>query len=134
MGLSLYLRRRLLILLSLCIVTPLGFWCKSYHGFGNWFNLYGGGVLYEIFFCLVFFLIWPKKKNAIKIAIWVLIVTCLLETLQLWHPPFLQSIRSTYWGRVFIGTTFVWMDLPHYFVGSFLGWLLMRILGNISSA
>lgn len=119
-------RKRLWILLSLCVVTPLGFWCKSYHGFGNWFYLYGGGVLYEIFFCLVLFLLWPKKKNAIKIAIGVLTVTCLLETLQLWHPPFLETIRSTYWGRVFIGTTFVWLDFPHYVLGCLVGlvWLL----------
>lgn len=126
-------RKRLWILLSLCIVTPLGFWCKSYHGFGNWFYLYGGDVLYEIFFCLVLFLVWPKRQNAIKIAIGVLIVTCLLETLQLWHAPFLETIRSTYWGRVFIGTTFVWLDFPHYFAGSFLGWLFMRRFGESSS-
>jgi hypothetical protein len=110
----------------------LGFLCKQYHGWSNWFYLYGGGVLYEIFWCLVFFLFWHKKKNIVTIAIAVLLVTCLLEILQLWHPPFLEVVRSTFPGKALIGTTFVWQDFPHYVLGSFLGWLWMLGITKIS--
>jgi hypothetical protein len=116
--------RRWWILLSLCLITPLGFWFKFYDGPGRWwFNDYGGGVAYEIFWCLVAFFFWPRKKDAAKIAVWVFAITCVLETLQLWHPPFLEHIRVTFAGKAIIGTTFVWWDFPHYALGSFIGWL-----------
>ena len=119
--------RRWVILASLCVVTPIGFGFKFYDGPGCWwFNDYGAGVVYEIFWCLVFFLIWPRRENITKIAVWVLVVTCLLEALQVWHPPFLQSVRSTFAGSALLGTTFVWWDFPHYVLGCGIGWLWMR--------
>ena len=125
---SFFLKRKYIIL-TLCIVTPLGFLCKSYLGLGRiWFNDYGGDVLYEIFWSLVFFFFIPRKKNAVSIAIAVLVITSILETLQLWHPPFLQQIRTAYWGKVLIGTTFVWWDFPHYILGCSIAWVLMRKL------
>jgi len=119
--------RRWVILASLCVVTPGGFAFKFYDGPGRWwFHYYGAGVVYEIFWCLVFFLVWFRRENITKIAVWVLAITCLLEVLQLWHPPFLQSIRSTFVGRSLLGTTFVWWDFPHYVLGCGIGWLWMR--------
>ena len=91
-----------------------------------WFRDYGGGVLYEIFWCLALFLFWPRKRNITKIALGVFAITCFLEVLQLWHPSFLQHIRSTFVGRTLIGTTFVWWDFPHYVLGCFIGWLWMK--------
>jgi len=131
----LFFEKRYLILVSICVVTPLGFWCKFYDGPGKlWFNNYGGGVLYEIFWCLVFFLIRPTKKNATRIAVAVLAVTCILETLQLWQPAFLQQIRATFAGKALLGTTFVWWDFPHYILGCLLAWLWMtwivKLVGN----
>lgn len=117
------------MILSLCIVTPLGFWCKSYCGAGAWwFGDYGGGVMYEIFWCLVFFLFFYKESHITKIAVSVLVVTCLLETLQLWHPVFLQQVRMTFLGRTLLGTTFVWWDFPYYVLGCVLGWLWMKCI------
>ena len=119
--------RRWVILASLCVVTPVGFAFKFYDGPGcGWFNDYGAGVVYEIFWCLVFFLIWLRRENISRIAVWVLAVTCSLEVMQLWQPPFLQSVRSTFVGSSLLGTTFVWWDFPHYVLGSGIGWLWMR--------
>jgi len=104
-----FLSRRWPVILSLCVITPAGFWCKVYTGPGDWwFNDYGGGVAYVIFWCLVVFFIRPEKKYTVKIAVWVFSITCALETLQLWQPPFLQQIRSTFPGKALLGTTFVW--------------------------
>ena len=45
------------VAVSLLVVTPLGFAFKFYSGPGNWwFNNYGAGVLYEIFWVLLAFL------------------------------------------------------------------------------
>ena len=115
---------RQLTILSLLIVTPLGFLSKLYYGPGyKWFNDYAGDILYEIFWCLFFFLLIPSRKAVRQIPLWVLIITCILEFLQLWKPPLLQQIRATFWGKTLLGTTFVWLDFPHYVIGCLIGWL-----------
>lgn len=118
---------RQLTILSLLIVTPLGFLSKLYYGPGyKWFNDYAGDILYEIFWSLFFFLLIPSRKAVRQIPLWVLIVTCVLEFLQLWKPPLLQQIRATFWGKTLLGTTFVWLDFPHYVIGCLIGWLWLQ--------
>jgi hypothetical protein len=126
-----FLLKRKWVLLSLCIVTPTGFLFKNYSGPATWwFNNYGAGLLYEIFWCLVVFFFLPNKKHTTHIAVSVFVVTCLLEILQLCQPPFLQQLRSTFLGAALLGTTFVWWDFPHYLLGCLLGWLWMRTLAR----
>ncbi len=125
---SFFLKRKW-ILVALFIVTPTGFLFKWYSGPAHrWFNNYGAGVMYEIFWCLLIFFFYPRKKAATKIAVGVLLVTSILETLQLWHPWFLQQVRSTFLGGALLGTTFVWWDFPHYVLGCVIGWLCMRVI------
>lgn len=120
------------IFVSLLIITPLGFWLKLYAGPGRrWVNDYAAGVLYEIFWCLVAFFIWPRRELVVRIAVGVFVVTSLLEVLQLWHPWVLEQIRATFLGRALIGTTFSWLDLPHYVLGCALGLVWMRRLERI---
>jgi Protein of unknown function (DUF2809) len=117
------------VALSLLIVTPLGFVFKFYSGPGNlWFNNYGAGVLYEIFWILFASFFFPSKRSANVIPVYVFIITCILEFLQLWHPPFLNAVRSSFPGSALIGTTFVWWDFPHYVLGCFIGWIWIRFL------
>lgn len=116
-------------LLALLIVTPMGFLFKFYSGPGQgWFNDHGAGLLYEIFWILVIFFFLPREKWTTKIAASVFTVTCALEVLQLWHPPFLERVRSCFLGRALIGTTFSWWDFPHYGMGSFLGWACIKTI------
>ncbi len=125
---------RLVTLLSILIITPLGFICKLYTGHGaKWLNHSFGGFLYEIFWCLIisYFLI---KTKPWKIALSVFIITCILELLQLWHPFFLETIRSTFIGRTLLGTSFVLSDFIYYIFGSLAGWILLnKIRRSISS-
>ena len=111
---------------SLLGVTPLGLLFKIYSGPSRWwFNDYSAGLLYEIFWILFVFAILPRKKLINKIPAGVFIITCALEVLQLWHPKFLEMIRSSFIGSALIGTTFSWLDFPHYALGCFIGrqWL-----------
>ncbi|HEY9600162.1 MAG TPA: DUF2809 domain-containing protein [Allocoleopsis sp.] len=125
--------QRLLILLSLLVITPLGFLSKSYTGIEQeWINDYSGDILYEVFWCLFFFLLIPTRKAIAQIPIWVFAVTCALEFLQLWKPPFLEAIRATFIGRTLLGTTFAWWDFPHYAVGCCIGWLWLRQIWRLS--
>ena len=114
------------ILSPLLVVTVLGFASKFYQGPAAWwFNNYVGGLLYEVFWCIVGFLLFPRAKP-LRIALCVFVVTCSLEFLQLWHPPFLEVIRSTFVGRTFIGTTFSTWDFFYYVVGCVIGWIWLR--------
>jgi hypothetical protein len=135
-------KTRIWTLISLLIIVPVGFYSKFYRGPGaNWVNNSLGGVFYEIFWCLITFLIADilKKPDPLKktgyyretvIAAIVLIITCMLEFLQLWHPPVLESLRSTFIGRTVLGTTFTWSDFPYYFLGTGIGWIWMRIVSS----
>ncbi len=113
-------------LIILLVLTPLGFASKFYNGSGAWwFNNYASGILYEMFWCLLIMLFLPYA-NAIWVVCSVLGITFFLEFFQLWHPLFLESIRSTFIGSALIGTTFTWWDFPHYFIGCFAGWLIIK--------
>ena len=115
---------------SLLIIVPIGFYSKFYTGpAANWVNDSLSGVFYEIFWCILVFLFLHNTKPWI-IATFVLMMTCLLEFLQLWHPPFLEFIRSYFIGRAVLGTSFTWSDFPYYFLGCSIGWLWMRWLQN----
>jgi len=115
------LKRRKLTLLALLLITPAGFYSKFYQGpAAGWANNSLGGLLYEIFWCLSVYLVFPKDKTWL-IALSVLVATCILEFLQLWHPPALEWIRGFFLGRTIIGTSFTWSDFPYYFLGSGLG-------------
>ncbi|MBD2728010.1 DUF2809 domain-containing protein [Nostoc sp. FACHB-892] len=129
------LNQTVFIILSLLIVVPMGFLFKYYTGSAHqWFNDYGAAIFYEIFWCLFAFLFLRNRAAIIQIPIWVFVITCILEFLQLWHPPLLEEIRATLIGKLLLGTTFVWWDFPHYVLGSVLGWLWLRQLQKIDYA
>ncbi len=116
--------------ISILIIVPIGFYSKFYNGPAtNWVNNSLGGVFYVIFWCLMVYLFFGNTMPW-KISTLVLLFTCLLEFIQLWHPPFLQSIRSCFIGSTIIGTSFTWTDFLYYFVGGTIGWIWMTCLGR----
>lgn len=120
-----------LTILIILVITPIGFATKSYEGVGErWMHNYGGAILYEIFWCLVLFLIFKKLRPWLN-AFYVFLATSLLEVAQLWHPPFLVSIRSTFIGRTIFGTTFVWLDFLYYVIGSLIGYFILIGLNRL---
>jgi hypothetical protein len=119
---------RLATLASLAIVVPVGFYSKVYRGPGAyWVNTSLDGVFYEIFWCLFLSLVLPRVRPQ-RLAIGVLTATCILEFLQLWHPPFLEAIRGTFLGAAILGSTFDWNDFSYYFAGSGIGWFWLSRL------
>ncbi|MBM4274625.1 MAG: DUF2809 domain-containing protein [Deltaproteobacteria bacterium] len=120
---------RLALLLSLLVITPSGFLAKFYSGPGQfWVNNHLVGVLYVIFWILLAFFLWPRRKYLNRIPLGVLAATCLLEVLQLWHPWPLEAVRGTFLGRTILGTSFDWLDFPHYLAGAALGRLWVGFL------
>ena len=124
-----------LIIIYILIVIAMGFFFKYYSGIGHqWLNNYGAAIFYELFWCLFAFGFFISKKAVIQIPIWVFILTCIIEFLQLWHPPLLEAIRATLIGKLLLGTTFAWWDFPHYLLGSIFGWLWLEKLQKIDNA
>ncbi len=120
----------LIALLILIILVPVGFYSKIYSGISHeWINNKLGGVFYEIFWCLIFFILLPKSKP-FGIALWVFIVTCILEFVQLLNNEFLEVIRSNFIGQTIIGNSFAWNDFPYYIAGSVLGYFILKFIGK----
>lgn len=118
------------ILLTLPIIIAAGLFTKLYTGpAALWVNNCTGGLFYEIFWCLVIAFILPNKSKFI-IASAVLLITCGLEFLQLWHPLFLDITRNSFIGRTLLGHSFAWSDFPYYFIGAGLGYLILIVLGK----
>ncbi len=123
-----YFKYRILLLVSMIIIVPLGYIVRFSQGLNPpWLHDALGSVAYEIFWILLFNFLLPKISPW-RIAIAVCIATCGIEFLQLWKPPFLQAARSTLPGRLVLGNSFTWTDFPVYFFGSFLGWLWLRLI------
>ena len=117
------LRPRILIALPITVAIGLG--SKFYSGPGaDWANNSLGGVFYEIFWQLAVLFCLPRASIR-RIAAGVFITTCGLEFLQLWHPPFLETLRANFFARTVLGSTFAWSDFPYYAIGSLMGWALL---------
>ncbi|MDP5337197.1 MAG: DUF2809 domain-containing protein [Nodularia sp. (in: cyanobacteria)] len=122
-------QQTIFIILSLLIVILMGFYFKYYTGLGyQWFNDYGAAIFYEIFWCLFAFWFFRSRAAIKQIPIWVFVITCILEFLQLWHPPLLQTMRATLIGRLLLGTTFAWWDFTHYLLGCVCGYFWLQQL------
>ena len=94
-------------------------------GFAN----HAGGCLYVL--AWIFFVLMLAPRFApLQVCVAVLLGTCAIEVLQLWHPPILEAARSTLPGRIFLGTTFVWSDFPAYGAGALIG---LAVATKISS-
>jgi glycopeptide antibiotics resistance protein len=123
-----YISKNKWILLAIILIVPLGFYSKFYDGPAyNWVNNSLGGVLYVIFWSLLFSLLAARSKSW-KIVSLVFLITCAIEFLQLWHPPFMETIRSTFIGATLFGNSFSWMDMAHYVIGALASLGLLKIL------
>ena len=104
--------------------------CLAYHfsrpSLPDWWRASGGGVPYVLFWVSFWFVFFPRARYVLAIAILCTLFTCGLEVLQLWHPPWLTEFRSTVFGAALLGSGFVFSDIPPYFIGGVLGWLMLH--------
>ena len=98
-------------------------WCRP--SLPPWWRGHGGGIPYVLFWIFLAFLVWPARKHALRICVAVVLVTTALEFLQLWNPEPLATIRSTRFGVALLGNSFDWADIPPYFVGGLIGYLVL---------
>ncbi len=112
---------RLALCLSLILVIPAGYMLRFSTAISEGLADVLGSLAYEIAWVLLVVGLWPQVSLR-GAAIGVCCATCGIEFLQLWHPPFLETLRQTLPGRLVLGNSFRWADFPPYFIGSGLGW------------
>ena len=113
-------------MVSLAFLVAVGLYSKVYEGpLAGWVNDSLAGTIYVTFWCLATRLVFRSVKP-VRIIVYVLAATSSLEFMQLWHPPFLEYVRSFALGRTLIGTSFSWLDFPHYALGAAIGGFWIR--------
>jgi hypothetical protein len=123
-------KARVLLLFIAFGLVMAGLWLRFDAPIPPFLRDASGGVTYVLVFILVFGSVTPRASS-FAIATAVLVVTCCLEFLQLWHPLWLEACRRTVPGRLLLGTTFEWNDFPPYFLGAALGWLLLTAFERV---
>ncbi|MDG2183729.1 MAG: DUF2809 domain-containing protein [Mariniblastus sp.] len=122
------LERKLAI--SICISAAC--LCLAYALFRTdlpgWWRLCGGGIPYTLFFVTFFFALSPKRGLLGLFTCMAIGWSCTAEFLQLWQVGWLNEIRSTTLGAALLGSSFTWSDIPPYFIGGGLGYLLLRLV------
>lgn len=77
---------------------------------------YGGDALWAMVVFLGFgFLL--RTASSLRLALSALCFSCAVEFSQLYHAPWIEAVRSTVPGKLVLGSTFNWPDLPAYAIG-----------------
>ena len=99
----------------------------------EWYVQYFGDYLWAMLLFFIFALIL-QNMNTAKVAIVTLLFTYGIEISQLFHPPWLEYLRSIKIFALILGFTFLWSDIVAYTLGISTGALIEYFLfRNISS-
>lgn len=92
-----------------------------------WYTLYFGDYLWAMLLFFIFALTL-RTKSTFKVAVITLLFTYLIETSQLFHPGWLEYLRSIKLFALVLGHGFLWSDIAAYTLGIFTGALLEYFL------
>jgi hypothetical protein len=112
--------KRLLYIVLIILIIPIGLSTRSHSTiYPDVVKEYGGDVLYATFvFFLVRFL--APKTSFLKVASISYLFCISIETLQLYHQPWIEKIRHTFPFGLILGYGFLWSDWICYGVGVLL--------------
>ena len=115
------IRTRITFFLCAVVVTIVGLASRRYQAFlPEFIGEYAGDTLWALMlFLLVSTLV--ADRTVISRATISLVLACLVEISQLYHAPWIDSIRQTTLGGLVLGFGFLWTDLACYTVGIVIG-------------
>ena len=97
---------------------------------------YAGDALWALMIFLGIGLLLPIRRTA-AVATWAVILCCTVEVSQLYHAPWIDAARDTWWGRLTLGDKFAWGDIAAYLVGIAFGgvieWTVWQIRERVTS-
>jgi Protein of unknown function (DUF2809) len=114
-------RNRLLYLLIGCVVVLLALATRRYAAFlPEFIATYAGDTLWAVMAFLVFGFVFPRWSTA-RVAAAALLLSYADEVSQLYHAPWIDSVRGTWLGGLVLGFGFLWSDILCYTIGVMLG-------------
>ena len=114
-------------LITLTIALGLGS-RRFGHSLPGFVSAYAGDTLWALVAFLGIGLLLPKLSTW-HVAALAIAFSVLIEVSQMYHAPWIDSIRGTTLGALVLGHGFLWSDLACYVAGLGLGVLGELILG-----
>jgi hypothetical protein len=123
-------RNRVTYFLFLIIVILLGLGSRYFANvMSGWVHLYLGDVLWALMVFILVALVF-KVQTSIRVACIALTFSFGIEISQLYHAPWIDSIRNTHLGGLVLGYGFLWSDLVCYTLGVTFGYLVEKLYWN----
>lgn len=89
-------------------------------------SLYAGDILWALMVFLIVDFVFNNKSILFNISI-AIMFSYGIEISQLYHAPWIDSIRNTTLGGLILGFGFLWSDLICYTIGVFIGGIIESI-------
>lgn len=122
-------RNRILYLILTIITIILGLLSRKVQGLPQIISSYSGDALWALMVFFLFSFLF-NKKSTICILVISIIFSYGIEISQLYHAPWIDSIRATTLGGLILGFGFLWSDLICYTVGIVIGAIIDKIINN----
>lgn len=105
---------------ALCVVALGLLWRSPLVALSPFLRKYGGDALWALMVYLGFRFLLAHRSPLWSVGLALLFATA-IEFSQLYHPPWLDALRELRLGRLILGSSFNWPDLPAYTFGIFAG-------------
>ncbi len=116
-------RNPVLWVVMIALVVALGLGSRRYAGhLPGFVAAYAGDTLWALVTFLGIGLLLPRASTW-RVALLAMSFSAAIEVSQLYHAPWIDSIRHTTLGGLVLGYGFVWSDLACYALGVGLGML-----------
>lgn len=127
-------RNRIVYGISIIIVILLGLASRKFSNIlPIWLAKYSGDTLWALMVLLGVGFIF-NKWSSYKAAVMAILFSYVIEFSQLYHSPWIDSIRNTTIGGLILGFGFLWSDLICYTVGIFIGVSLEKLIIYINES
>lgn len=115
-------RNRLAYSLALGIVIVAGLLSRSSLAvhFPMFLSAYAGDTLWALALFLTICILFPGMQRVV-VALLTIVLSFSVEFSQIYQADWINAIRSTPIGALFLGVGFKWSDLPCYTVGCLMG-------------
>jgi hypothetical protein len=120
-------RRRALYLVWLALVIFAGLASRSKMlAFPPFFAKYAGDALWAMM-VFVGIAVVLRRRSTLAVMACAAALSCTVECSQLYHAPWIDSVRRTTIRHLVLGDTFAWGDIAAYFVGIAIGGAMERV-------
>lgn len=109
-------------MLALNLTTGMGLASRHWDLFPAFLGKYPGDALWALMVYLLIGLLGRKMSSSVVVT-WALATCFVVEFAQMYHAPWIDSVRATRLGYLALGTTFNPLDLAAYTVGVAAGWM-----------